>query len=224
MELVQYERTSAQGFTASSIPKGFAYATLGPKSHVDVVEIGGRRLGIGGIVPVSEGAMIKPVRPRRQSAGTEASHLLELALWQCDETPIARPRASEIVRAQTAVTHATDYTKILQLPVAGRVAAVFKMTGAVAKPFQWGIVGVSYGGNPEGAALGRDHKFLLDSGTYTPATLIASLPGSVADVLAMVKLYGGLDSHEHYDELELWHNCTTADTHDYEAEAYDLPW
>jgi hypothetical protein len=213
-------------FEHSCLPDGYAYASLGPKSLIDRVNVGGLELGVGALVPVSGGEKLAKVRPlRKTDLTTQCDGLLELQLWRCDEQPRpAQERHPFAVADVTAVTHATDYTRLGRLPVAGRRAAAIHMLGAVGKPFNYGIVGVKYGYNRPtlGGVVARDEYFILDSGAYTPTTLVASLPGAPASTLAMVKLFGGLDSHEDYDELELWYNCITADTFDWQMEAYDL--
>lgn len=206
------------------IPEGFKYATLGPNSLIDRVRVGSIELGPGTVIDIEDRKLTR-VRPMPQTAALAAAPidgLLELELWTCDESPVPRRRnAYSIEAVHTVYSHATDYTMLARLPVAGRRAASIHMLGTAGKPFQWACVAVKYG-SPS-AGTGRDSYFIIAPvATVTPATTAATITGSGANVLAEVQLYGGLDNHEDFDELQLWYNNVDADAFDLRMEAYDL--
>lgn len=197
----------------SALPKGYAYATLGPNSLVDQVNVGGMNLGPRTVVPLEEGNMkLSRVRPTRFNDTAEVVNLLELCLWEKCETPFPTKRNSCIVRASTSVDPAgATYARLIRLPFAGRQAASLHMLGTIAKPFDWAVLAIRYGAT-------RDYYFLLDSGTFTPSN--EAITGG-SNLLAQVKLAGGTDSFESYDELEMWYSQAAADPLDVEMEAYD---
>lgn len=195
----------------SSLPKGYAYATLGPNSLVDQVSVGGMILGPRSVVPIEDGnTKLMRVRPTSASMTSEVVNSLELCLWEKCETPVPTKRNGSIVRDSQAAA-AAAYALRLRLPFAGRQAASLHMIGTIAKLFDWAVLAIRYGAV-------RDQYFLLDSGSFTPSN--EAISGN-SNLLAQVKLAGGTDSFESYDELQLWYKNAAADQFDCEMEAYD---
>lgn len=197
---------------SNAIPSGFAFATLGPNSLIDRVMVGNVELGPRTIVDLVGKPKLSLVRPlyKPQAGEQQIVNSLELELWEACETPVVTPRnpVSRTIRSENT---GGAWINLIRLPVAGRRAASLHITGEPAKTLTFRVFGVKYG---TGA---RDHWFqLLSSSGATAAEAITG----AAHLLATVYLYGGLDAHEDYDELQLWQEAVSEC--DASMEAYDL--
>lgn len=217
MQRATYSMSATGGFSPNAIPEGFAYATIGPNSLVDVVTIGGVRLGLDAPIRVTAGADIKRVRPLRVTGG-QINTELELELWTECETPVACKRnPAEAKIAMTPAGGAVPYELILRLPFAGRRAGVVHVNGDTGKAYDWALWGVKYLDTLAVGAAARDKYTLLDSGTETPTALL----GIALDGLTLQ--IGGLDRHVDYDEIEFWAKGDAAAAEmDVRGEGYDL--
>jgi hypothetical protein len=217
VDRMTFALTDAGGFDRP-VPAGYAFATIGPKSLVDLVEIEGSELGLDVPAKLSGAAQkISRVRPMRVTGG-QVNSLLELCLWRDCETPVASKR-DPVVRTNGDTALAAPYERRIRLPFAGRRAGVVHMNGDTGKAFRWAIYGVKYVDTLAVAALPRDMYNLLDSGTETPAASLLALVG----VVGLSVFLGGLDRHLDFDEIEVWTRGDAAPAEiDTRAEAYDL--
>lgn len=195
------------------LPKDYAFATLGPNSLIDLVDIGGTVLGPDDVIAI-EATTLKRVRPLRVTGG-QVDGFLELELWQACETPVPKARNPVSVRGRTAYAHATDLSRIIRLPYSGRRAGSITLIGQVGKLFDWAVYGIKYQGT-------RDAYIYADNGSETPTTTAAVLVGT-AELVALEIMLGGLNDHDDVDEIEVWYRTTNAaDVCDFIAEGYDL--
>lgn len=206
-------------FDPGSLPAGYRYATLGPNSLIDLVNIDGQVLGPDTVVDLSGGqAKLSRVRPLRVTGG-QVDGLLELELWLECETPVPRPRNPAVVTYGATVAAAGGYQRLIRLPFAGRRAGVLHLNGDVGKAYDWAVYGVKFLNTGAVAGAARDMYVHLDSATETPANSAVAAVG----LLGLTLLVGGIDSHEDFDEIELWAQGDVADAElDVRAEAYDL--
>lgn len=207
------------------LPTGFAFATLGPNSLIDLVDIGGTVLGPDDVIAI-EATTLKRVRPLRVTGG-QVDGFLELELWEACETPVPKPRNPAVVTFGSLMGAA--YARRIRLPFAGRRAGVIHMLGDVGKPYDWVVFGVKFLDTKAVGGAARDDYVLLDSNiNETPAQ--EAVTGS-GNVLGLTLYIGGLDGggggtngHQDFDEIEVWgrgNGGANAEL-DIRAEAYDL--
>jgi len=96
---------------------GACYATIGQRSTVDMVEVGGNLLSVGNVVAVPANAELKAVRPYKNHWPQ-----LHLQLWDAGEVPVPGPRAPWRLETSWTYANGADSTWRLRavIPFAGR--------------------------------------------------------------------------------------------------------
>lgn len=181
-----------------AIPAGYKYASIAPRSTVDVVVINGAWLGPGTIVPLyGRETAAKGWRAMPDNHVPE----LCLQLWRDCDHPVPGPRTPFTTQASFAYASGADstWTKRAVLPMAGRRHARISISAygdSTAASWDYALVGYMYGT--------REYAKTHRVGSNGSTLLVPSGNIVTGTDEAYVVYVGGWDSEEAFDELVVY--------------------
>lgn len=158
---------------STQLPAGFTYATIASSSMLDVVEIDGTRLGIGGVASLSAASTVSAVSRGKMTDGGSAyppiretrdgfpsviqvADSVELCLWQACEQPVPCQRRAPWVET-ARVPFAEVPTLPFTTPGASTGRGVFRIgcPGRATATIWIGVPHISGGGRSVSALVRR---------------------------------------------------------------------
>lgn len=230
-----FSEDAFQSKGSTQIPSGpWVAVGIHCQSEVDLCIVGGRRLGIGGIVPVADGgqnviAVRRPATSRslagavasaganpanhnaKDGSGVAVGDKLVLQLYEaCDALFSAGPRIPfemEVRNVQCALGVANS-SMIARIPFSGRRQATIFSTQPQGSDLGIIIRGVRYRVDVNNALLG------VLAFIEAPVDIVSSTSfATTGDGLGLGKgihVGGGADNQESFDELQVWGYGITA--------------
>ncbi len=195
---------------------GWRAFAIHPESLVDTVIVDGQRLGPGSLVYTGGQPRLELVRGvttgglTTPAVGGEVNNRLTLIAWtQCEQPTPPGPRAPFIdgtkFDASAASLPVGAWKRAMRLPFYGRRHGTFLLTCS-GGTFNVRVRGVKY--LPRRLSMSQD-PFILSVEPLSDETATVVYNGGVAlptngDPAGLTLHFGGTDSAEVYDEVQLW--------------------